>query len=104
MSLEAQVERLSTILEQLITKFDHIGAATLPAKEPAAPAADSPAPASPAITPFDFATVRVEFLKLVGKNQPKAVELLAQYGVKKAGELKPEQYAAFHAAVLKEAA
>ena len=64
------------------------------------PAASETAPTPPAgdaAVPYEKSGVPERIQKLVAKDRAAAVALLGEFGVKKGGELKPDQFAAFAA-------
>ena len=60
------------------------------AAEPAPKAAEPKAEASKA---FDFKTLADTTARLAAKDRKRAIDILAGFGVKRASELKPEQFA-----------
>lgn len=57
---------------------------------------------APADDGLEYQTLAEAILKLVAKDKPKAVAILAEFGAKKGPELKPEQWQACYDKVLAE--
>lgn len=103
--LHVEGKTIAEVYKELegILQFHGVGltepAPTEPKKEPKAPKKEAAAPETTNhVPPVEITFKRVSELisaamPVVGK--PKLVEILASFGAKKAGELKPEQYAKF---------
>jgi hypothetical protein len=74
-------------------------ASTTSESAPAAASAAAAAPASTAAEPITFDQVSRATTEAVKVSREKAVTALAKFGVKRATELKPEQYADYLAAL-----
>src|SRR5690606_38501428 len=116
MSLEAEIKNLRTSIDKLVEVLSSLPAQPAPAvpSSPQVAAASSPSSSSlqaaataaapapsteqaaePAQT-FDYQKdIKPRVLKLGEQNMDALLELFKEFGVSKAPELKPEQYAAF---------
>lgn len=113
MSLEAEIKNLRTSIDKLVEVLSslpaqpapavpsspQVAAASSPSSLQAAATAAAPAPTAPqpaeAAQTFDYQDIKPRVLKLGEQNMDALLELFKEFGVSKAPELKPEQYAAF---------
>src|SRR5690606_4984125 len=116
MSLEAEIKNLRTSIDKLVEVLSSLpaqpapavpsspqvaAAASSPPSPQAAATAAAPAPstqqaAEPADAQPDYQKdIKPRVLKLGEQNMDALLELFKEFGVSKAPELKPEQYAAF---------
>jgi len=116
MSLEAEIKNLRTSIDKLVEVLSSLpaqpapavpsspqvaAAASSPPSPQAAATAAAPAPstqqaAEPANAQPDYQKdIKPRVLKLGEQNMDALLELFKEFGVSKAPELKPEQYAAF---------
>lgn len=115
MSLEAEIKNLRTSIDKLVEVLSslpaqpapavpsspQVAAASSPSSPQAAATAAAPAPstqqaAEPAdAQTFDYTDIKPRVLKLGEQNMDALLALFKEFGVSKAPELKPEQYAAF---------
>jgi len=116
MSLELALQENTSVMKELIAALTNASKPNTSKAEPAKKSASSPGETAPSVatpasteakpvaaasTSIDFDTLKKVFLQLAGKDRPSAEAVLKEFKVAKLTELKAEQYAAAHEAVVK---